>query len=142
MLRQCSLIQIFFPLEAVADVEWPISEARLVEATPSLGRVLQLLRSSAPIGQIGHYTGVFEISVGLEGFTPTKGANPTLGDIQNRTDTPSVCLTTYAITENTSLSQIEAFIGAVVKLHSWEHPIIELREAVHLWFPDHYKEKI
>ncbi|CAI3791054.1 hypothetical protein NKCBBBOE_00193 [Pseudarthrobacter sp. MM222] len=116
-------------------VHWPIvaeSFSRLakgdVEAfreEAGIAALLQALSDSPDLGDFGNYRHVFESGLGFEGFTCTEGANPTLGQVGQRTISPTFVFTTYfdAALEDAA---VERFLQHIVDIHPWEVPVIEL----------------
>ncbi|MGZ4662141.1 MAG: hypothetical protein ACXVYB_12770 [Arthrobacter sp.] len=116
-------------------VHWPIAPetfSRLatgdVEAftdETGIAALLQALSDSPDLGDFGNYRHVFESGLGFEGFTCTEGANPTLGQVGQRTISPTFVCTTYfdAALDDAA---VERFLEHIVEIHPWEVPVIEL----------------
>ena len=116
-------------------VHWPIaveSFARLAKGDAEafkddsgLVALLQAVSESPALGDFGNYRHVFESGLGFEGFTCTEGANPTLGQVGQRTISPTLVFTTYfdAALDDAA---VERFLQCIVDIHPWEVPVIEL----------------
>ena len=116
-------------------VHWPIapeSFARLAkggveafEDEAGIVALLQALSESPDLGDFGNYRHVFESALGFEGFTCTEGANPTLGQVGQRTVSPTLVFTTYfdAALDDAA---VERCLQHIVEIHPWEVPVIEL----------------
>jgi hypothetical protein len=86
-------------------VHWPIAsatfsrlakgDAEAFEDEAGIAALLQALSESPDLGNFGNYRHVFESGLGFEGFTCTEGANPTLGQVGQRTISPTFVFTTY-----------------------------------------------
>lgn len=117
-------------------VRWPVDAetlgavvrgdlAAVAAADGRLGALLDVLRASAHLGDFGLYQDVFEATVGVEGFTPTSGANPSLGSVGTSTLSPTITLTTY-LDARLSEETLDEVLAAVVAAHPWQIPVIEL----------------
>ena len=116
-------------------VHWPIASetfSRLatgdVEAfkdEAGIAALLQALSESPDLGDFGNYRHVFESGLGFEGFTCTEGATPTLGQVGQRTISPTLVFTTYfdAALDDAA---VERFLQSILDIHPWEVPVIEL----------------
>lgn len=127
MFEESIAISVYIPFDTTPELK-AIDLASLSAACKTLPKVLDLLERSSPIGCLGRYASAYELSIGLEGFTPLEGANPTHGEIGRRESIATLCLKTYA-PGDTSQESIEAFIRALVDIHPWEHPAIEVHRA-------------
>lgn len=116
-------------------VHWPIASesfSRLAKGDleaftdeAEIAALLETLSASPDLGDFGNYQHVFESGLGFEGFTCTEGANPTLGQVGQRTISPTFVFTTYF---NAALDDaaVERFVQHIVDIHPWEVPVIEL----------------
>lgn len=116
-------------------VHWPIASetfARLAKGDTEafqddqgIAALLQALADSPELGDFGNYRHVFESAVGFEGFTVTEGANPTLGQVGQRTISTTFVFTTYfdAALDDAA---VDRFVRRIVEIHPWEVPVIEL----------------
>lgn len=136
MLKRTTTIETYIPVTKPEVITNSATEEQLIEAAPALGPILSLLRQSAPIGQVGNYIGVYEISNGVEGFTPKAGANPTLGELDLPEATASLRLKTY-VPGGVQSTVIAHFVQKLAAIHPWEHPIIEVQgnSGLLLWMP-------
>ena len=120
-------------------VHWPIAsetfsrlakgDAEAFKDEAGIAALLQALSESPDLGDFGNYRHVFESGLGFEGFTCTEGANPTLGQVGQRTISPTLVFTTYfdAALDDAA---VERFLQRIVDIHPWEVPVIELTGPV------------
>lgn len=120
-------------------VHWPIAsetfsrlatgDAEAFKDEAGIAALLQASSESTDLGDFGNYRHVFESGLGYEGFTCTEGANPTLGQVGQRTISPTFVFTTYfdaALPD----AAVERFLQHIVDIHPWEVPVIELTGPV------------
>lgn len=120
-------------------VHWPIAsetfsrlatgDAEAFKDEAGIAALLQASSESTDLGDFGNYRHVFESGLGFEGFTCTEGANPTLGQVGQRTISPTFVFTTYfdaALPD----AAVERFLQHIVDIHPWEVPVIELTGPV------------
>lgn len=134
-LRKRHLLKIEMKSVRKLRVHWPIapeSFSRLAkggveafEDEAGIVALLQALSESPDLGDFGNYRHVFESALGFEGFTCTEGANPTLGQVGQRTISPTLVFTTYfdAALDDAA---VERCLQHIVEIHPWEVPVIEL----------------
>lgn len=132
-LREVYVLKIFLPVDEDCMLEMDCTYDKLERKCPSLEKIVDFISASDPVGRVGNYDNVIEIGFGFEGFAPEKGAFPTFGKIGEDTFLESVSVQTYA-TKDVSFNMIEDFIEEIVKIHPWEHPILELTTK-RMWFP-------
>lgn len=120
-------------------VHWPISaetfaritsgEGEALKRDKGLAMLLQVAEQFQDLGDFGNYKHVFESGVGFEGFTCAAGATPTLGEVGERTFSPTFVYTTYF---NAALEEavVDQFVQQIVDIHPWELPVIELTGPV------------
>jgi hypothetical protein len=120
-------------------VHWPVASETLARLSKGdtdalkdeagIAALLQALSESPDLGDFGNYRHVFESGVGFEGFTCAEGANPTLGQVGQRTISPTFVFTTYfdALLDEAA---VERFVQRIVDIHPWEVPVIELTGPV------------
>lgn len=87
-----------------------------------LAGVVGVIRGSDVLGAIGPYRGVVELGFGLESFVPGAEAVPTTGRAGEAAVVPTVVVKTYAAMG----ADIEAALAAIVAVHPWEVPVIEV----------------
>ena len=120
-------------------VHWPIAsetfsrlatgDAEAFKDEAGIAALLQASSESTDLGDFGNYRHVFESGLGFEGFTCSEGANPTLGQVGQRTISPTFVFTTYfdaALPD----AAVERFLQHIVDIHPWEVPVIELTGPV------------
>lgn len=120
-------------------VHWPIASESFARLTrgdteafqedQGIVALLRALADSPELGDFGNYRHVFESGVGFEGFTVTEGANPTLGQVGQRTISTTFVFTTYfdAALDDAA---VDRFVRRIVEIHPWEVPVIELSGPV------------
>ncbi|MCW1382618.1 hypothetical protein OLX02_07260 [Novosphingobium sp. KCTC 2891] len=99
-----------------------------MEADPTLGAMLRIIREQPALGDFGLYDGVAEIGLGWETFTPAADAAPTLGAPGKTAFSPTVTLTTWIASSATEKSVDDA-LAALMAAHPWEVPVIEVTES-------------
>lgn len=65
------------------------------------------------------------MSLGLEAFTPAKGATPTSGRVGERSHSPTAAITTCAH-ESMADERLDALLADLTALHPREIPVIEV----------------
>ena len=98
----------------------------LLASSPALRKLIDFISGSATLGRLGAYAGVFELSIGWEGYESLKGANPDVGQIGSRSIGPSVALTTFADANIPEDALTEVIAGICDLLRPWEHPVITI----------------
>ena len=86
--------------------------------------MLAIIAQSTVLGNFTTYTGVTEIALGLERFTPAAKARPTTGMAGLLSQVPTIVLTTYADTQDDGA--LTEALEAIFAIHPWEIPIIEI----------------
>ncbi|QUD88048.1 hypothetical protein [Phenylobacterium montanum] len=135
-LRRVRAIRIHCPISRETFVALAAGRLEAIEQDPVAAPILALIRADNELGDFGLYKGVFEISLGLEGFTPTAEADPTLGEGGGNTLSPTAVIKTY-VDEAVGEDQLSALLSALAGLHPWQIPVIEVsgRGAVSLIQP-------
>ncbi|MBS0394963.1 MAG: hypothetical protein JSR54_10075 [Proteobacteria bacterium] len=100
-------------------------DLRALAADPVAGRLLGFIERSAELGDFGAYRGVCEVALGVECFTPTAAARPTLGTAGERAHSATVAINTYA-SAALEPARVEALLAALREHHPWEVPVIEV----------------
>lgn len=95
-----------------------------IERDPTASRMLAIIRADNPLGDFDLYQGVFEVSLGFEGFTSTPRARPTAGRVGDDTLSPTLVITTYVDAAADPVA-VSAAVEALVRAHPWEIPVIE-----------------
>lgn len=105
-----------------------------VQESKELAAVLEAIKRVPEIGRVGKYDGVYELSIGFEGYLPREGAAPHYGSIGEHSRICSVAITTYVrrATDHNILNQM---VDAIRRFHPWEHPIVEVTECL-LYIPE------
>ena len=100
-------------------------DAAALARDPAIAPILRLIESTPEFGDFGTYTGVCEVTVGLEAFTPGRGADPSLGEVGRRAVSPTATVTTY-LASDIGEDRLAELIEALAEVHPWEVPVIEL----------------
>nr|WP_221236642.1 hypothetical protein [Novosphingobium taihuense] len=96
-----------------------------LERDATAAAILAVIRAENPLGDFDLYKGVCEIAPGWESFQPGAAARPTLGTSGERSLSPTAILTTYA----DAGADISESLAALMDVHPWEVPVIELSEV-------------
>ena len=99
-------------------------ELAAVETDVNAAAVLAVIRGANPLGDFDLYRGVFEVSLGLEGFTATNRATPTAGAAGANTLSPTVIITIY-IDAAADQALVHDALRQLMNAHPWETPVIE-----------------
>jgi hypothetical protein len=118
-------ITVFCPIAAETLAALARGELEALAHDASAGPLLAFLESCPELGRLGAYSGVCEISLGLEAFTPLAAARPTQGLAGERSHSATAVLTTYA-PASIPATRLEAILSELVRLHPWEVPVIEV----------------
>jgi hypothetical protein len=124
MFEEAISITTYLPLDSMPEGN-VFDFSTLCGACTTLPKLLALLNRSSPIGCLGQYSSTYELSIGIEGFTPMPGAHPTQGNIGVPESVASICFKTY-VPGDTEQHSIEKFLQSLVEIHPWEHPLIEV----------------
>lgn len=127
-LRTTKVLRVFCPVDRRTVVAMASGDATAIEQDETLARMLAILRDGGPLGDFGVYKSVAELAVGWELFTPQPGADPTVGEPGVSAASPTVVLTTY-FSETASPSAVDLRLQAIMDVHPWETPVIELTSA-------------
>ncbi|MEV0196038.1 hypothetical protein [Nonomuraea sp. NPDC050691] len=124
-------------------VYWPVSgrtlarvgsgDVDVLREDESFAALLHVLRTSACAGDFGVYRDVFEVGVGVEGFTTGHGARPTFGSVGDSSLSPTLTVTTH-IDARTPDAEISRLLSRVLDAHPWEVPVVELSAPFDLVF--------
>ena len=124
-MRAVRKIRIHCPIGRETFVALTAGDLNAIERDPTAARVLAVIRANNSLGDFGLYQGVFEIALGVEGFTPTARSRPTTGCAGTNSLSPTAIITTY-IDAAADAVTIQAAISALMSAHPWEIPVIEL----------------
>jgi hypothetical protein len=134
-LQKCYVIRIYIPvrLDELGNKKEQLRKP--LRHLPYVAKIIDVISSSQHVGILGHYSNVFEITEGEEWYTPQQDAQPRLGDHHQESGVHSVILTTYAV--DIDRDELDTFIEEVVRVHPWEHPVIECigPEGPLVWLP-------
>jgi hypothetical protein len=126
--RRARAVRIHCPIDENTFAQLLKGDLAALELDPTAAKMLSVIRSRNPLGDFDVYQGVFEVSIGIEGFTATEGANPTAGGRGERTLSPTVIITTY-VDAAADPAAVTAAIEALVEAHPWETPVIEVADG-------------
>ena len=135
-LQKCYVIRIYIPvqLDELGDKKRQLR--RPLRHLPYVAKIIDVISSSPHIGVLGNYSNVLEITEGEEWYRPQQDAQPHLGHHNQESGVHSVILTTYAV--DIDRNELDTFIEDVVRVHPWEHPVIECigPEGPLVWLPN------
>ena len=123
--RAAGLIRIRCPVSPQIWRDVAGGDLAALERDPAAGAMIAVIRADNPLGDFGLYRGVFEVSLGAEGFTPNVEARPTAGAAGTDILLANVTITTY-VDADADPDAVEAAIAALVAAHPWEGPVIEI----------------
>ena len=118
-------ITVYCPINADTLAAVARGDASALARDGAVGRILSYIESCPDLGAFGTYRAVCEVSLGVEAFTPAKGATPTSGRAGERSHSPTAAITTYAH-ESVSDERLDALLADLTNLHPWEIPVIEV----------------
>jgi hypothetical protein len=121
-------ITIYCPASREAWLALLAGDASRLEADPAVAPLLATLRAHPEFGALGPYRNVYEVSGGLETFTPGTNARPSLGAAGKTSTTASVVVTTY-LPRPVSEVRLAELVAALAASHPWELPVIEVCEV-------------
>lgn len=115
-------VRVHCPVSGNVLARLQAGEAAALADDPVLSAVVAVIRGSDVLGAVGPYRGVFELGFGLESFVPQADAVPTTGRAGEAAVVPTVVVKTYAVAG----ADIDAELAAIVAVHPWEVPVIEV----------------
>lgn len=118
-------ITVYCPITPATLSALTRGELETLAHDPGAGPVLRFIEQCADLGALGSYSGVCEVSLGLETFTPGAAARPTLGAVGARAHSATAVLTTYAAA-TLPAERLDAIVAEIARRHPWELPVIEL----------------
>jgi len=116
------VVRIHCPVSGNVLARLQAGEVAALADDPVLAGVVAVIRGSDVLGAIGPYRGVFELGFGLESFVPGADAVPTTGRAGEAEVVPTVVVKTYAADG----ADIDDALAAIVSVHPWEIPVIEM----------------
>lgn len=125
ILRPARAVRIHCPVEPATLQALLAGRSDAIDTDPTLSRMLAVIRGDNPLGELGVYRGVVELSLGLESFIPTAEAHPVSGAAGSVSISPTVILTTY-IADGAPEERVSAALGELMAAHPWETPVIEV----------------
>jgi hypothetical protein len=127
-------LRIHCPVTASTLAALAAGDVVAIEHDPVAARLLGVIRGDSSLGDFDLYAGVVEIGLGLESFTPSVGATPTLGAAGQPTLAPTVVLTTY-VAADIPQADLAPVLAKLIAAHPWEIPVIELHDPIDLVWP-------
>ncbi|WP_010544184.1 hypothetical protein [Sphingomonas elodea] len=121
--RRVQLLTIHVPVAADTLRALAAGDGDAVEREPALSAILAIVREANPLGDFGAYSGVVELGLGWELFTPAANARPTLGAAEVETRSPTVVLRVHLDSEDGQAAAES--IARILAAHPWEIPVIE-----------------
>lgn len=126
--RPARALRIHCPVAEPVLARLLAGDRQALEDDPALAAMLAIVRGDNPLGDFGLYRGVMELAPGWELFTPTATARPTAGAADENAVSSTVILTVH-LPHDAPQDRIDAAIGAILRAHPWEVPVIELTET-------------
>ncbi|HEY2658684.1 MAG TPA: hypothetical protein VGI79_03115 [Caulobacteraceae bacterium] len=127
-LRPVRSIRIHCPIALATFAALAQGQLAAIETDPVAAPILALIRADNELGDFGLYRGVFEISLGLEGFTPTAEADPTLGAAGANAISPTAIIKTY-LAGDVPDDRLSTLLAELAQRHPWQVPVIEVGAA-------------
>lgn len=118
-------VTVFCPITRETLAAAAGGDVAALERDPSTAPILGHLAGSRHFGNFGRYAGVCEASLGVELFTPTAAAAPTLGRAGERTQSATVAIRSY-LAADVPAAELDSLVGELADLHPWEVPVIEV----------------
>lgn len=124
-LRSVRSIRVYWPVTGETLAALGAGRTETLRDDAAFGSLLQVLRSSPCAGDFGVYSDVFEVGVGVEGFTTKPGAHPTFGSVGDSSLSPALTVTVH-IDARTPDDEVSRVLGRILHAHPWEVPVVEL----------------
>jgi hypothetical protein len=121
-------IRVHCPISQGTFAELLKGKLAAIENDPIAAKILAVIRARNPLGDFDLYQGVFEVSVGIEGFTATDRARPAAGERGAATLSPTAIITTY-VDAAANGAAVSAALDELVRAHPWETPVIEIADG-------------
>jgi len=126
-MRAARKIRIHCPISLDTFKALLTGNLAAIESDPTAAKMLAIIRAANPLGDFDLYRGVFELSLGMEGFTPTARAQPTEGKAGIPALSPTAVITTY-VDAGADRGEVLAALDELMRAHPWEVPVIELSD--------------
>ena len=124
-IRSTRAVRVHCPIDPSTARSLLAGDLGAMDADGLLAPCLAIIRGDNPLGDFGVYTGVIEISFGLESFRPSAAAVPTLGRAGELALCPTVVLTTF-VRDDAPEEFVAKALDALMAAHPWETPVIEI----------------
>jgi len=125
VLHPIQKLTIHCPIRPDTHAALAAGDLAALEADDLAAPVLAAVRKTGLFGAIGPYRDVFHVGIGLEGFTPTTGARPTVGEVDLPCRIPTAAISVHA-SAATPPKQLAAALAAIAAAHPWELPVMEV----------------
>ncbi len=123
-MRAAFKVRVHCPVSSLTFAALLRGELAAIETDAVAAKVLAVIRGPNPLGDFDLYQGVFEVSLGMEGFTVTDRATPTAGEAGTNTLCPTLVITSY-IDAAADPGELRTALSALLNAHPWETPVIE-----------------
>ncbi|MFF3390181.1 hypothetical protein ACFYW1_04505 [Streptomyces sp. NPDC002669] len=124
-LRSVRSVRVYWPVTGETLAALGAGHTETLRDDAAFGSLLQVLRSSPCAGDFGVYSDVFEVCVGVEGFTTEPGARPAFGSVGDSSLSPTLTVTVH-IDARTPDDEVSHVLGRILDAHPWEVPVVEL----------------
>jgi hypothetical protein len=81
------------------------------------------------VGEVGHYSEVYELDFGFESYRAGRDAHPRFGAIGDTSFLGKGAIITY-VRRDCDDGTLDRVVAEVCKVHPWEHPVIEFCECL------------
>ena len=103
-------------------------DAAAIARDPDAQPIISIIEHSSDLGNFGRYRGVFELSLGIEAFTPQPGARPAVGEADKRTFSATAAIATY-VPMTVATDRLSELLQSLAAAHPWEIPVIDIAEV-------------
>jgi hypothetical protein len=128
MLQEFLRLAVYLPVDEASQ-----GSGLAVASAPAVQEIMRVIREFDFAGSVGTYRAVAQISGCADTFTPTADSAPVHGAADIASTVPSARVVTY-VPAATPGGDVDRLIGALVSVHPWEHPLVEV-DRVSLWMP-------
>lgn len=128
-MKRVRKVRVHWPVTSGTFSRLAAGDANALLDDPGVASLLRALDEAPELGDFGSYRQVFESGLGFEGFTSSEGSNPTLGQVGQRTFSPTFVFTTY-FDAGLDEESVDSLMRCLVDIHPWEVPVIEVSGPV------------
>ena len=122
-IRDSYIIEISVPVRDGAQ-----TLPQIKERETACQKIMAVINDSQPIGYVDGYSGVHEVYMNQEGFTPDESANPVQGEAGSVESCAGYQIRIYAPAD-ISDKALEDFCEKICDVHPWNAPIIAITQA-------------